>query len=153
MAILLRKGGATSPVKIVPAKATKPEPEVQSPAPETYHVEEKAATAEPKTVTPPPATTSKPKAVFKVLGGHPITPRAQAPTDTDALARAAGIIGERKPAVKPDLPKDRPLTDKEVVAAYQWEHSPEHLAESKEKWPPCAIGTRVIITNSMFPWV
>lgn len=141
MAIVLRKAGA-APVKITPPTkadqnnyrspfkesfhAEQSEP-TKAAQPTTYKVEEKPRNSEAPSVTPPPvvATTVKPKAIFKVTGGRPIKPAMHPTTSSTADLATAGLFQDQ----------------------------PDPMAESKLRWPPCAVGTRVRVTNSMFPWV
>jgi hypothetical protein len=128
MAIVLRKAGSTTPVKINPPSLPIPKDDgFKSPFRESFHDDNPAPAVE---ATPPPPV-QKPKAVFKILGGRPIKPAPHTVTPPPTHAK--------------DAPGDL------AASAGLAEEDPR--AESLRRWPPAPIGTRVIITNSMFPWV
>ena len=132
MAIILRKAGSLTSIKV-----TAPVLPIQVPfSPEAipairaaFLVEEKVegVGADGIPPLPAPAAALKGKAIFKVLGGRPIKPTLHSSRpDGEELKIAAGLVSP-------------PPTDQDSL--------------NRAEWPPCSVGTRVIITNSMFPWV
>lgn len=128
MAIILRKIGSPT-VKLPPPPfhtlETEETPETAFRA--SFNVTEKVSTMEPPSIDPPPSVppTATPKAIFKILGGVPIK----------AL----------KPVSEP--PSFIPTPDNKSGTATL------SFAESRQRWPACQVGSHVLITNSMFPWV